>query len=287
MATNSKTPKALKSGNGSNFVIPLAIVLIGSLIIFGITKMLQNDRGYKDLVRDLHSKTFGNRWVAAFELSKVISSKSVKQEDIPWLIENLDDLYESAVDTRTKNFIIVALGSLGDDRGVSTIQKGLSEEDPATKFHAVVAISSIKNAASIDFSLIEPLLGSADEGLKQAAILSLSTHAHSPSRAKIVSLLNDQSISVRYAAATGLIYFKAPECVGIVKDILNIHSTDPHPKFSTDKIYALKINILNALSNSGWTEFDTYLQQIVDSEKNLKIVSAIKELLSARKVDKN
>ena len=76
--------------------------------------MLQNDRGYKDLVRDLHSKTFGNRWVAAFELSKVISSKSVKQEDIPWLIENLDDLYESAVDTRTKNFIIVALGSLGD-----------------------------------------------------------------------------------------------------------------------------------------------------------------------------
>ena len=84
-----------------------------------------------------------------------------------------------------------------------------------------------------------------------------------------------------------MIYFKAPECVGIVKDILNIDSTDPHPKFSTDKIYALKINILNALSNSGWTEFDTYLQQIVDSEKNLKIVSAIKELLSARKVDKN
>ena len=122
MASNSKTPKALKSGNGSNFVIPLAIVLIGSLIIFGITKMLQNDRGYKDLVRDLHSKTFGNRWVAAFELSKVISSKSVK-EDIPWLIENLDDLYESAVDTRTKNFIIVALGSLGDENGVSTIQR--------------------------------------------------------------------------------------------------------------------------------------------------------------------
>ena len=36
----NKTPKALKSGNGSNFVIPFAIVLIGSLIIFRLIKSL-------------------------------------------------------------------------------------------------------------------------------------------------------------------------------------------------------------------------------------------------------
>tara|TARA_B100000925_G_scaffold59796_2_gene39985 strand:+ start:8474 stop:9337 length:864 start_codon:yes stop_codon:yes gene_type:complete len=287
MNNNSKTPKALKSGNGSNFVIPFAIVIIGSLIIFGITKMLQNDRGYKDLVRDLHSKTFGNRWVAAFELSKVISSKKVKEEDVPWLVENLNDLYESAVDSRTKNFIIVALGSLGDKSGVPTIQKGLSEPDPATKFHAVVALGSIENSEYINFSLLEPLLGSTDEGLKQATILALSTHRYEGSKGKIIKLLSDPSISVRYAAATGLIYFKAPECLGVVRELLKIDSTNPNPRFSSDKIYALKINVLNALSNSGWTELDTYLEQIVDSEKNLKIVSAIKELLSAKKVDKN
>jgi hypothetical protein len=286
MTNNSKTPKALKSGNGSNFVIPLAIVLIGSLIIFGITKMLQNDRGYKDLVRDLHSKTFGNRWVAAFELSKVISSNSVKEEDVPWLIENLDDLYASAMDSRTKNFIIVALGSLGDKRGVPTIEKGILEEDPATKFHAVVALGSIKNSATINFDALENLLASQDEGLKQAAILTLSTHKYGPSKDKIVKLLRDTSVSIRYAAATSLIYFKSQACISIVKEILKIHSTEPHPKYSTDKIYALKINILNALKNSGWTELNTFLEQIVDSEKNLKIVSVIKELLSANKVDK-
>ena len=287
MNNTSKTPKALKSGNGSNFVIPFAIVLIGSLIIFGITKMLQNDRGYKDLVRDLHSKTFGNRWVAAFELSKVISSKNVKSEDVPWLIENLDELYASAVDSRTKNFIIVALGSLGDERGVPTIQKGLLEEDSATKFHAVVALSSIKNSDSISYDLLEPLLESSDEGLKQAAILSLSTHIHEKSRLKIINLLNDPSISIRYAAATGLIYFRAAECLSIVKEILTIHSTKPHPKFSSDKVYALKINVLNAIKNSGWSELNSFLKEKVNSEENLKIVSAMKELLSANRVDKN
>ena len=64
--------------------------------------------------------------------------------------------------------------------------KGLSKPDPATKFHAVVAISSIKNSEYIDFDLIEPLLGSSDEGLKQAAILSLSTHTHNPLKGKII-----------------------------------------------------------------------------------------------------
>ena len=53
---SENTPKVFKKGYGSNFVIPFAIVLIGSLIIFGVTKMLQTDRGYKDLVRELHSK---------------------------------------------------------------------------------------------------------------------------------------------------------------------------------------------------------------------------------------
>ena len=105
--------------------------------------MLENDRGYKDLVRDLHSKTFGNRWVAAFELSKVISAK-IPSEDVPWLIENLEDLYSTAVDFRTKNFIIVALGSLGDSRGVPTIQKGLVESDSSTQFSLCGGIGRYK-----------------------------------------------------------------------------------------------------------------------------------------------
>ena len=110
--SDSKTPEVFKKGYGSNFVIPFAIVLIGSLIIFGVTKMLQTDSGYKDLVRELHSKTFGNRWIAAFELSKVISANGVPEDEVPWLVENLNDLYSSAVDSRTKNFIIVALGAM-------------------------------------------------------------------------------------------------------------------------------------------------------------------------------
>lgn len=277
---NVNTPKALKSGNGSNFVIPLAIVLIGSLIIFGITKMLQNDRGYKDLVRDLHSKTFGNRWIAAFELSKVISSKNVPKEDIPWLIENLNTLYASAVDTRTKNFIIVALGSLGDSAGVKTIELGLAESDATTKFHSVVALASIKNNESIDFSKLMALLDSDDAGLKQATVLTLSTHKYKAAVDKIASFLNSENIALKYASATGLIYFKDNRCINTVKEVLNLSSTKPHPVFTNDKVWALKLNVLNALKNSDWDEMDDFLRYRVAEEENLKVLSLIKEVLN-------
>ena len=276
----NKTPKALKSGNGSNFVIPFAIVLIGSLIIFGVTKMLQNDRTYRDLVQDLQSKTFGNRWIAAFELSKVISSKKVPDDDIPWLIENLDDLYDSAVDNRTKNFIIVALGSLGDTKGVKTIERGLSEEDPATRFHAVVALASIKDGSSINFELLVNLLDSNDEGLKQAAILTLATHRYDKARNKLVYLLKDNSRSIRFAAATGLIYFREVEAVPTVKEILSIDRDKYIKVYSPEKIFGLKINVLNALKKTKWTKFNPTLLHMLDSEKDLKIISAVRDVLS-------
>src|SRR5690606_15943635 len=91
------------------------IVLVGALIIFGVTKMLSADRSYKDLVRELHSKTFGNRWVAAYELSKLISSSQIPEEDVPWLIANLTELYKGAQDSRTRDFIVVAMGALKSD----------------------------------------------------------------------------------------------------------------------------------------------------------------------------
>jgi Sec-independent protein translocase protein TatA len=83
-------------------MVPIAIVLVGALIIFGITKMLSTERSYKDLVQEMQSKTFGNRWIAAYELSKQIISEQIPEEEKPWLVENLADIYKNTPDPRTK-----------------------------------------------------------------------------------------------------------------------------------------------------------------------------------------
>ena len=64
------TKKLLEKSPLSGIAVPIAIVLVSALIIFGVTKMLSSGKDHRDLVAELNSKTFGNRWVAAYELSK-------------------------------------------------------------------------------------------------------------------------------------------------------------------------------------------------------------------------
>ena len=279
--SDNNTPKVFKKGYGSNFVIPFAIVLIGSLIIFGVTKMLQSDRGYKDLVRELHSKTFGNRWIAAFELSKVITANGVPDEEVPWLVENLEDLYESAMDNRTKNFIVVALGALKSPLGLPTIEKSLNEKDPKTRFHGVVALSRINLPGDYDWTNVMQLLESDDEGLKQAAVLTLSTHRVLAAQEKFISFLSTDSQNIRFASATGLIYFKDSRALPTIEKILSVDakSTSVKGSLNEDKVFGLKLNIINGLKKTGWKELAIIVEKYMKNEKNLKLVSISREVL--------
>lgn len=283
--SESKTPEVFKKGYGSNFVIPFAIVLIGSLIIFGVTKMLQTDRGYKDLVRELHSKTFGNRWIAAFELSKVISANGVPEDEVPWLIENLNELYDSAVDSRTKNFIIVALGAMRSPLGIFTIEKGLSNEDPQTKFHAIVALSKLELEADYDWSKLLSYLQSNDEGLQQASILTLATHKVEPARGILIELLQSNSRNIRFASASGLIYYKEASALGLIEKILDIEATNGNTPQALDenKVFGLKLNVINGLKKTGWKELAIIVEKHIKNEKNLKLVGAARQVLDGLK----
>ena len=75
-------------------------------------------------------------------------------EDIPWLVENLEDLYDKAVDVRTKNFIIVAAGSLKSELCLGLLRRGLGEDDSGTVFHAIVALSNFPKGIEFDWSQI-------------------------------------------------------------------------------------------------------------------------------------
>lgn len=102
----SEQKKMLESSPLSGIAVPIAIVLVGALIIFGVTKMLSSGKNHRDLIDEMNSKTFGNRWVAAYELSKFLASSRIPKEDMPWVIENLSKVYRESVDPRTRNFVV-------------------------------------------------------------------------------------------------------------------------------------------------------------------------------------
>ena len=266
--------RLLENPLASGLSVPLAIVSIGAVLIFGITKMLSTERSYRELVGEMQSKTFGNKWIAAYELSKHISSASIPEEDIPWLIDNLSSVYGASEDARTRSFIIVALGALKHTKAVALIEQALDDEDGNVVFHAVVALANIGEPGRLDPTKLEALLESQDTAIVHAAILALGTHSPPSAEPKLVGKLSDADKTIRYAAATALVAYKSESALTVIGEILRLK-----PDKSALDLFALKMNVLNALQKSGWRRLDGQLEAMVEGEPDIRLVAKAREIL--------
>ena len=264
-------------------VVPVAIILVGTLVVVGVTQMLKTDHSHRSLVRTLQSKTFGNRWIAALELSKLIAAEGIPESEIPWLLENLEELYESAAeDSRSRNFIIVAAGALKDGRAAPLIYRGLDDGDPGVRFHAVVALGNMERVDNPQWGKVIKFLDSSDTILCQGAILTLATHRVPEAEEKIVALLNHSEQELRYSAALGLINYKNPRAVPILREILFSNSSTLDLK----QRKALKINVLVSLGSNAWREQMALLQQVEKEEKDLTVLARAREVVRELSFDK-
>lgn len=275
---NPKPKKLLENPFLGSLVVPIAIVLIGSLIIFGVTKLLSTERSYKDLVREMNSKTFGNRWIAAYELSKHISSHNIPDEDVPWLVDNLKQLYNGTKDQRTKKFIIVALSSFHNPLTTDFFHQLLKTKDGELLFHGIAAIGNMPKGNNFPWEDLFPFLSSNDAVIRQATILALGTHRARGAIPLIQKLLADKEISVRYSAALVLASFKDYSAVPLVKEILMRKASSDNKPFSRDQLVALKLNALKIIEDTDWNEFDDVIKKLLTEETNAKILSRVREV---------
>ena len=118
-------------------------------------------------------KLLGNRWVAAFELSKLISSSQIPKEEIPWLITNLKEIYSGAKDPRTRQFTVVAAGALQNETSSEFyLRLALNDEDEKVRFHAIVALGNMPRGVPFSArTAVLAYLDSKDNGIVQAAAL--------------------------------------------------------------------------------------------------------------------
>lgn len=283
-ATSKIDKKLLENPFVGSLVVPIAIVLVGALIVFGVTKMISTEHSYKDLVTEMKSKAFGNKWVAALELSKVISAKKIPLEDYPWLIDNLDEIYSTTIDPRTRNFVIVAAGALQDARAIKIFSKGLSDKDENVKFHTVVALANLPKDITFDWAPVIEMLDSKDDTFLQAAIFALGTHSVKESEDKIVSLLSaSDNFAIRYAAANALVSFKNEISLDVIKEIFSLDEKSLEGKVTIDDIRNLKINALGAIERASWELCIELVASVAQSDNDLKVQARAKEVLNLLK----
>jgi len=271
-----KPKKLLDSPLLGSLVMPIAITLVAVLIVFGASKLLFTDRTHQDLIYEMKSKTFGNRWVAAFELSKLIATSSIPQEDIPQFVDDLIGIYKASQDPRTRDFIIVAFGVLKSSNALPTITYALENEDDANiLFHSIVAIGNMPQDIEFDWDVLIPFLDESDNGLKQAAILALASHHVDKAYPKIATLLTSDDRGVRFSAATALIAPKNKKALPVLKEIMTLNASDG---FKPHELTGLKINVLNELEKSKWTEASNLVVEMMQNEKNIQLKTRAEEV---------
>jgi hypothetical protein len=287
-SANGTQKKLLENPFVGSLVVPIAIVLVGALIIFGITKMLSSERSYKDLVEEIQSKTFGNKWVAAYELSKQINSSQIPQSDYPWLVTNLTEAYKNSIDPRTRGFIIAALGALKTELAVPSLQLALSDADMDVKFHAIVSMANMPKGTRFDWTKVLEILESDKPILKQAAILALATHAVPEAQAPIRTALRDTNNIVKYAAATALITYRDEDAVSTLKEILlmkypSVEARVQAPALDAQQVRDLKMGVLSTLQKNGWIKLNDIILEVADSDTNNSVATKAKEVLNQLK----
>lgn len=281
----SEQKKILESSPFSGIAVPIAIVLVGALIIFGVTKMLSSGKDHRDLVEELNSKTFGNRWVAAYELSKFLAAQKIPAEDMPWVIENLSQVYYESVDARTRNFIVMALGSLNNPKSLPVLNKALVDIDPQVKFNAVVSLGNMDKGLDIEWDKVIALFEQNDDlGLKQAALLTLATHKREESVPFARSLIQSNEASLRYAAAMVLIYAKQNEAKPALEEILNLRYDVVAPNaLNGQQVESLKLNALDAIEKSEWVDVLNLVQRTEAEDSNVRVSTKAKQVLNLLK----
>lgn len=288
-AKGTSQKKILENPFVGSLVVPIAIVLVGALVVFGVTKMLNSERSYRDLVQELQSKTFGNKWIAAYELSKKIATSQIPEEDIPYVVKVLSETYlESTQDPRTRDFVVVALGVLKSDLGLPVIYQGLDDNDANVRYHSLVALANFPKDRNLDWSKVQPFLKHDDPGIRQVAVLALATHKVAQYESEILAMLNDQNNLVKYSAAMGLINFKNRETLPILRDILNLKEPEVKTKtneqgLDAQQVASLKLGVLGALQSSAWPALNAELEKFSDTEQNQQVALRMKEALNKLK----
>ncbi len=289
MSEQPKTQKKiLENPFVGSLIVPIAIVLVGALVIFGITKMLSSERSYRDLVEEIQSKSFGNKWVAAYELSKQINSAQIPAEDYPWLMTNLGEAYDHSVDPRTRGFIIAAVGALKTQLALPLLSKSLDDQDTDVKFHAIVSLANMPKGLNFDWAKVLVFLSSDEIVLKHAAILALATHSVPQAQVPIKKLLTDSNIIIRYASAVALINYKEADSLPVLKEIL----LSPYPQFKpksvapildAQQITDLKLSVMETLTRTQWVELNDILLELAKKDPNNSVATKARQVLNLLK----
>jgi HEAT repeat protein len=214
-----------------------------------------------------------------------LAAQKIPKEDMPWVIENLAGVYDDSVDSRTRNFVVLALGSLNNSLSLPTLNKALQDQDPQVKFNAVVSLGNMSKGLDIDWSSIDSIvLQDQDPGLQQVALLTLASHQRPNTEEKALTLLNSAQKTLRYSSAIVLTQLSNPQAIPVLEELFALRYDMVSPgELNGAQVEALKMNALENIEKSQGGALLNLVQEVEKNDSNIRVRTKAKQVLKILK----
>ncbi|GMR22065.1 MAG: hypothetical protein BMS9Abin37_0393 [Acidobacteriota bacterium] len=185
------------------FIVPALVVAacVGLFFFFGW--LVSDEKTGVDYLNEIRTGSENRRWQAAFELSKMITTKSEK-ERMEGLVPEMVAAFEQAEDDdeRVRHYLALSLGHLGDRAAAPALVEALGDDDATTRLYAAWALGSIGESRAVP-ELLERV-GDDDPGVRKIAVYALGAIGDESAIHRLQVALSDPVRDVSWNAAVAL-----------------------------------------------------------------------------------
>jgi HEAT repeat protein len=257
---------------------------VGVFVLFGWAAYERRSvEDYLSDLRDNRSFFAHRRKQAAYELSKILSSKPEALRDDPHASAELRELFSTSDDLWVRRYLALVLGHIGDREAKPLLIKGASYDDSQVRIYSLWALGAIADPAAL--STLTGVLTDTDPGIRKTAAYALGAFAHDSTAAAeaLRPLVDDPVADVRWNAALALARLGDAAGVPVLEQMLDRRLLAQVPDITPQQQEDAMISALQALIGLDATIDPRVLDRLADEDPSLKVRQAAIEARKARR----
>ena len=264
---------------GQFFVVPVIIVAlcVGIFVLFGL--ITKDPRTARDLLEEVKAGK-GDRWQAAFELSKFISANGSQKD--PQLARDLTIAFQSARndDPRVREYLALALGRLRTPLAVAPLIEALNDTNPEVRLYSAWALGESGDRAGVE-PLIQ-LVETSDISLRKMVVFSLGMLQDPRAVPYLKAALNDRHPDICWNTALALARLQDASGLDILHKMLDRNYLNSLTDVSENQKCEAMINSIHGIALLKDTSARGQLEVVGAGDPDIKVraeaLHALKQL---------
>ncbi|MFQ5743021.1 MAG: HEAT repeat domain-containing protein [Acidobacteriota bacterium] len=264
------------------FILPLMLVVgaVGVFLLFGL--IAHEDKPASEYLTEVTGGGINEPWQAAFHLAQKLARDDSLHGDATLARSIAQTLeHKNARNPKVREFLVLALGSVGHPSSVPVLSGCLDDEDADVRLKTLLALGSIgPPSATPAAPAIAELLADEDVGVRTYAAYLLGMLENQTVRAPLAVALNDPAFQVRGNAAVALARLGDAGGLPELHKMLDRDYLASNPDLNPQQQRDAMVAAIQALGLLGSVEARSKLESLESNDPDLRVREAARAVLT-------